>query len=377
MKIAQVVCVYPPYKGGMGNSAYEISRRLVGCGHEVDVHTISRGEDAGVSIEDGVRVIRRKPFLGLGNAAALPFNISTLDKYDIIHLHYPFFGTAEIIWALKKVKPELKLVLHFHMEAKFDNPLLKVAALPDLMIRKSLFKMADGIICSSIDYISSSFLKNDVIDLEKSGRLTELPFGVDIERFYPDNKVKDDRHVKILFVGGLDKAHYFKGIDVLIRALATLTDLPWSLRIIGNGELQEEYQKLTREFGIADRVAFLNNVSYHEIPALYRQSDLFVLPSINRGEAFGLVLLEAMASGLAVIASRLPGVRTVFNEGIEGAMAQPGSADDLAEKIKEMMADSRNIKMMGERGRRLAIDKYDWSVVIGRLENIYKKILRK
>ena len=97
------------------------------------------------------------------------------------------------------------------------------------------------------------------------------------------------------------------------------------------------------------------------------------MPSINSNEAFGLVLLEAMACGTPVIASNLPGVRSVFEAGVQGLLAEPGNVDDLKNKIAEILADNDKREMMGLASRELVEGKYSWERVGERLDEIYNK----
>jgi glycosyltransferase involved in cell wall biosynthesis len=135
------------------------------------------------------------------------------------------------------------------------------------------------------------------------------------------------------------------------------------LNVVGSGDLREEYEERSRGLGIAERVDFLGNISDEDLPKKYQEADCLVLPSLNKSEAFGIVLVEALASGLPVIASDLPGVREVFENGRQGLFSAPGDSDSLAEKIKYL---SENIfireKMMLE-ARKLAEEKYNQKVI--------------
>src|SRR5205814_1893675 len=152
-------------------------------------------------------------------------------------------------------------------------------------------------------------------------RLVELPNGVDVERFRPGLASGELRaryglarmEQVVLFVGGLDRAHYFKGLPVLLRALARLPK-DVALLVVGDGDRREAYARLARAAGLGRRVRFAGSVADAELPRHYALADLVVLPSTTRGEAFGLVLLEAMACSRAVVASRLPGVQAVVDD---------------------------------------------------------------
>ena len=175
-------------------------------------------------------------------------------------------------------------------------------------------------------------------------------------------------------MGGLDKAHYFKGVDVLIKALPMLHVTCYILHVVGDGDLRSEYERLATRLGIADKVNFISKVPNNDLPKYYQQCDVFVLPSINQGEAFGMVLLEAMACGKPVIASRLPGVRSVFKNGKQGLLVEPGNAADLAEKIEIILGDNDLAKKMGGEGRMLIEEKYIWNKAGERLDEVYQVV---
>jgi glycosyltransferase involved in cell wall biosynthesis len=375
MKIAQVVCIYPPDRGGIGTSALETARVLTSAGHKVDTFTIDYGSAAG--IENAVRL---KALPRIGNGGFLPQIFWRTKGYELVYLHYPFFGAAEAIWFLKRFfwKDKVKLAIHFHMEPEFSSPLLRILSLPSRLIEPDLFKEADLIICASRDYAEASLPAK--IWSRNESKIKEIPFGVDTKRFQPVFKEDDllpylataeprGTIFKILFVGGLDKAHYFKGIDVLLDSLGLLDKASndWQLEIVGGGKLQSYYEERARQLGVAEKVVFAGSVSDGDLPGKFQAADCLVLPSINRGEAFGIVLLEAMAAGLPVIASSLPGVRKVFTDGREGLLAKPGDAADLKEKIKFLLENPARRAEMGRAARKLAEEKYSSEKVSAQL----------
>ncbi|MDD5527395.1 MAG: glycosyltransferase family 4 protein [Patescibacteria group bacterium] len=368
MKIAQIVCVYPPYRGGIGTSALETARVLSSAGNEVKTFTLTDGQNTSESEE----VVRLKAVLKSGNGGLLPQLFRRLNGFDLVYLHYPFFGAAEIIWLLKKFawKNKTKLIIHFHMEPEFSSPLLKILSLPSRLIAPSLFQEADLIICASRDYAEANMPAK--IWHDNQDKIREIPFSVDTERFKPAEAAQSRENFKILFVGGLDKAHYFKGVDVLLDSLSLLAknNQAWQAEIVGGGDLRPQYENQARELGIADKIIFSGKASDKELPKKYQQADCLVLPSVNRGEAFGIVLLEAMASGIPVIATDLPGVRKVFTDGAEGLLAKPGDARDLQNKIKFLMENPAKRQAMGEAARELAEEKYSRNKISDKLIGI-------
>jgi glycosyltransferase involved in cell wall biosynthesis len=374
MKIAQVVCAFPPYSGGIGNSAFEIEK-ILAAEHEVKTFT----------------PYNTKPLLKYGHGAFLPQLFWKLKKFDYIYLHYPFFGGAEVIWLLKLFCRKPKLIIHFHMDVKNSGPITGLLSIPDKLIRFSLLKQAETIVCASIDYVSQSQIKKYY--RHYPDKFQEIPFGVNLNKFQPklmeksaDSKIIakakkivhyiNDRFIKknrldLLFVGGLDTAHYFKGVDILLKSLSGITSRPWRLLIAGEGDRRPYYESLAVKLNLEKKVEFRGKLTDEELVRSYQNSDLLILPSINNNEAFGLVLIEAMACGVPVIASNLPGVRNVFNNHQQGLLVEPGNADDLKKKLEFIFNNEEMRRLMSLSARKLAEDKYDIEIMKKKLTKLF------
>lgn len=376
MKIAQIVCAYPPYAGGIGNSAHQLAEILTRQ-HNIDTFT-----------PDNTR-----PLLRRGHGAILPQLLFRLKKYDTIYLHYPFFGTAEIVWLYRLFNRRQKLIIHYHMDVQLNSWFTKILSWPSLLIRSSLLKKADIIVSSSLDYIKNSQISH--LYHRYPEKFKEIPFSVDIYKYQPKDinrpsanniiaKAKDlvkkvnalfikkDR-LDLIFVGALDSAHYFKGVDILIKALSIIDHKSWRLVIVGEGDKRKEYEELAISFNFQGRIEFKGKLNEEDLIRALQDSDLLILPSINKSEAFGLVLIEALACGLPVIASDLPGVRSVFNNNQEGLLVRPGEIADLAEKINFFAQNEKKRQEMAKAARRLAEKKYDRAKMITAYENLFNK----
>ena len=355
MKIAQLVCSYPPYRGGMGRVAEKFHQILLSAGRDSSVICPAyRQEEQPLE-----GVLRLRPWLSAGNGAFLPQLAWSLGAYDIVHLHYPFFGGAEPLWLAKKLlKQKFTLAVHFHMQPELKPFFLKPLAWPSALIEASLWQEAKAITCASLDY-AASLPGKKALFRRQAEKCRELPFSVDTGRFLPKTGGQAGPGLKLLFVGGMDKAHYFKGVPVLLDALSRLKDRNWSLELAGGGDRQSAYIKLAKNLEIGHKTRFLGGISDEKLIKSYQDNAVLVLPSVNQNEAFGLVLLEAMSAGLALIASRLPGVRTVFRDGQEGFFFRPNDAADLAAKITAFLDDPGLAAKMSRRSRQSALDKYD------------------
>ncbi len=385
MKIAQLVCSFPPYPGGMGQSAWRIGE-ILSQEHSVTTFTLSNQKIKNYEISNNQKIVYLRPLIRSGHGG-LPFSLLfSLNKFDIIYLHYPFFGVSEILKLFLIFKPKKKVVIHYHMDTPKLSFFKKILALPDNISKNILFKKSDKIFISSLDYARSSNLSKYL--LEKKNKIKEIPFGIDLEIFKPKIShehptpllqkatefvrhvtrriIKKDGH-QLLFVGGLDKAHYFKGLNKLFQALAFIKEKNWTLDIIGNGNLKKYYQNIANELNIEKKVKFRGRVSQENLIRHYQSSDILILPSINSHEAFGLVLIEALACGLPVIASDLPGVRGVFDDKKEGLLVKTANILDLKEKINYLLKNEEIRQEMSIKARQLTLKKYDQNIIADKI----------
>lgn len=337
MRVAVVVSTYPPYRGGMGNAAAAHAAALRAAGHEVTV--FAPGQD-------------RRPLFRLGNSAVAPQLLWQLRGFDAVELHYPYFGGAEWAWLWKRTfGRRARLAVMYHMDAVGKGLSGLVFRLYRALFLKRVLASADAILASSRDYLAASEAGFAVAD----PRVREAPFGVDVGRFRP---AEERARGAVLFVGGLDRAHYFKGLDVLLDAFSRLAPShpEATLLIAGDGDLRADYE--ARAASLGGRVRFLGRVPEAELPALYRSAAIHVLPSVDRSEAFGLVTLEAAASGLPSVVSDLPGVRTVVEEGVTGLRVPPRDAAALVEALGSLLADPDRADAMGQAARERAVNRY-------------------
>ena len=402
MRIAQVTPVYPPYRGGIGAVAFEYAHRLVERGHEVEVLTPQYSRSSRTPLESPfgkggepkVRYIR--PWFKFGNAALIPQIRGRLDQFDLVHLHYPFFGGADFV-SLWKAMSNVPLVTTYHHDVKGKGLKSLIFKTYGTMTRSRALHASDAILVSSLDYTENSQAK--WFYRHHQDRFVDMPFGVDTERFRPgsSDQIRSRLNIPqnalvIIFVGGLDPAHYFKGVPVLLRALRDiendrlkpvgpsggndrLQSLNWHLIVVGQGSLKDSFEATAGTYGIGDRVHFVGGVSEKEKPEYYRAADIHVLPAIDRSEAFGIVTTEAAASGIPSLVSNLPGVRSVIEDGRTGLVIQPNNVQSLQSKLEELLNDSTRREKMGTAARVRAEQEYSWPVLMDRLEHVYEACL--
>lgn len=394
MRIAHIVSTYPPYYGGMGNAVFALTEELARRGHDVEVLTPGYYEDAEICsrelpatsdhapalTRDIARVKRLAPSLSYGNAARLPTIARELDTADIVHLHYPFFGTANLVRRWKLRHPDRPLIITYHMDTRAPGWKGLVFSAYARWWLPKILTAADRVIATSFDYARVSQARE--VFAAHPERWVEIPLGVDTNRFLPR---PTPAHLMsryglsadvptVLFVGGMDSAHYFKGVEQLLLALTVVKKTrPIQAVLVGGGNLRETYIQKARGMGLSRDAHFVGRVSDAELPAYYNLADLMVLPSTTAGEAFGMVLLEAMASGVPVIASDLPGVRTIAKQG--GVIVPPRDPRALADAIIEYhLHEYANRQEFRDEVRQIAVSTYAWPVVVEQIEAVYESL---
>jgi phosphatidylinositol alpha-1,6-mannosyltransferase len=208
-----------------------------------------------------------------------------------------------------------------------------------------------------------------------------IPYGVDTTAFSPDparrhlwrERLGIDADAPLLL--GVGRMATKKGFHVLVEALPELFARHPKAHLVlaGGGDRLEEFRAATRSW--ADRVHFPGSVLRDTLPDLYRAADAFVLPAVHdrQGNVDGLpnVILEAMASGLAVVASGISGIPLAVEPGASGLLVEEGSAPALAAALDALLADGARRRAMGERGRAKAVAELTWDAVAAAYRRAY------
>ena len=220
------------------------------------------------------------------------------------------------------------------------------------VVQRALYRRADCVIVSSPALAAESAL------VRHARRVAVIPFGVTLERYEHVDEASRSRANRVvaavpgprmLFVGRLV---YYKGLEVLLDAMARCEG---SLVIVGEGPLEGALRALVTEKRLGERVLFAGRVSDADLPAFYQACDVFVLPSIARTEAFGVVQIEAMAAGRPVVSTNLPtGVPWVNQDGVSGLVVPPGDPAALGDALRRLLDDGALRQRLGEGARRRA-----------------------
>lgn len=380
-KIAIVVCALPPNGGGIGNNAFYQARHLARAGFGVEVFTPAYKKIE--RLTDQSFIIKYLPvFLPWGKAGFMFSLRQELENFSLVHLYLPFFGSDLLVGWFKKFHPQTKLVLHYQMDPVGQGFFKLIFKIYLKLFLPFLIKAADKIGVLSFDHAQSSYLKKYL--KKQPAKFAALPNGIDLNIFKPGPVRADlkeqlgfkDSDQVIIFVGGLDRQHYFKGVEILLSAFAQIyqSNPGAKLLIVGEGSLKKLYQAFAKKIGVAESVKFTGWVANENLPDYYRLAQVFVLPSTAATESFGIVAAEAQACGLPAVVSDWPGVRTTIINNQTGFLTSPGNSLALAQKISGLLNNSDLRQKFGAAAQVWAKE-FGWERIIKEIIKIYDELV--
>ena len=368
MKVVHAAKFYPPVRGGMETVVGDLCR---GTAHDWDVRVVAAGVDGTTRREriDDVDVVRAG---AIGRAHSVPLCPSYpwhlwREPADCLVLHEPnpVAGTSVF---LRTPAPHLVIWHHSDLVRPWW------ARHTYGRIQRALYHRADCVIVSSPNLAAESAL------VASARRVAVIPFGVPIDRYRTLDAPRRARAEamaastpgpRVLFVGRLV---YYKGVDVLLRAM---TRSPGTLVLVGEGPLEGELRALADGLGLRERVVFAGRVPDEDLPAYYRTADVFVLPSVARTEAFGVVQVEAMAAGLPVVSTNLPtGVPWVNQDGVSGLVVPPSDPRALGDAIASLLNDEGLRRRLGQNAAARAEAKFSRDRMVASFRNVVEAAVR-
>jgi len=360
-RVLQVTPSYPPVVGGIEDHVANLVERLPEFGYEPLVLTPDRegvGDDEGVHREP-VRLRIQKSAVAPGVLRRL-FTL----EYDLIHVHAPFHFGLEFAALASKLRG-IPMVVTVHM---YDARETFLYSLYEDQVYDRCLDAADRIVPTTRDYVEGY----EVFE-RNAERVRAVPLGVDTNRYRPIESARErlgwdsDERI-LLFVGAMERHHFYKNVEGLIDAVAE-TEKVDRLVLVGSGDLVPKLKQKVNRDGIDDKINFSGYVPEDNLPTYYSASDVFVLPSkADRGEAFGIVLLEAMACGTPVVTTDIPGVRTVVGEG--GVVVPPDDTEALIDGVTEALNETFMPRNRAE-GR------YSIETVLKQVESVYDNVLNE
>ncbi|MEM7582506.1 MAG: glycosyltransferase [Acidobacteriota bacterium] len=366
MHVVHVYKDYPPVMGGIENHVRMLAEGQARRGLRVTVLVTARDYRPSVERENGVAIIR---VARLGEIASTPLSWQLIRRLrgleaDVIHLQFPY-PMGEVA-ALLSRKPR-GLVISYQSDIVRQRWLGRLYR--PLMHR--VLARADRILTSSEAYLWSSKVVS-----RYAAKTKVVPLGVDLERFAKPSlaSVKALRYrwpgPLMLFVGRL---RYYKGLEYLLEAMARLDA---TLLIVGRGPMEAQWKRLAAKSEAAQRIRFVGDVSDRELPNYYAAADVFVLPSSQRSEAFGLVQAEAMASGTPVVTTDLgTGTSFVNRHGETGWVVPAADPISLAKAIERLLKDDNLRHDMGAKAQARARAIFDAEKMVDRVIEVYGEVL--
>ncbi|MGE5249160.1 MAG: glycosyltransferase family 4 protein [Bacteroidota bacterium] len=374
MRILVINSEYPPIGGGAGNASAHIARCLASFGHEVLVLT---AQFAGLPREDtdgGARVVRvpamRRRQDRSGALEQLAFIVSASLQAPGIERNFrpqgtlAFFGmpsgaTAWLLKALYGVPYVVSLrggdvpgfrPYDFKIYHRMIGPVLRL-----------IWHGARAVVANSngLRELAGAFDRDIEIPI--------IPNGVEMAEF--EAGARDWSGARLLSAG---RVVHQKGLDLGLRALAQLKDIEWEWRIAGDGPQMEPLKRLAEGLGLGDRVTFLGWQSREELVKWYHASTLFLFPS--RHEGMPNAVLEAMASGLPVVATRIAGNEELVLDGITGRLVNAEDADSLRDGLRSLLVDAVKREQMGNAARLRVQETYSWESSARQYERLLEKI---
>jgi phosphatidylinositol alpha-mannosyltransferase len=368
LRIALVTQSYYPVLGGVSEHVHSLAEALMRRGHDVTI--IAPRWRAGVRIDGGrggredsgrptpagrmsrARVVHlgrglTVPFHGAHSQVAVGWRLGAgmqraLDfgRFDVVHVHSPLVPTLPLL-ALRRRTARIVGTFHTAGDARPYR-----AAIP--LLRRFTRTLGAGI---AVSEPAHAFARRFY-----DGPLSIIPNGVDLERFHPNGGSPREGPMRLLCVGRLEPRAPGRAMLVLV----------------GGGPLDRSLRARAARVG-PGRVRFEGAVAPGSLPSVYRDCDLFIAPAV-RNESFGIVLLEAMASGLPVVASDIPGYRAVV--GGAGALFAPGDAAALASAVERLLDDRSERLRLSAAGLERA-GEHRWSDIAARVEELYANALMR
>ncbi len=363
MNIALVTEYYAPTLGGIQEHVFHLRRELVRLGHRATIVTAEVNDPAlplsPPERESGVvRLSKSRPLIMNGSVARVSVGghvarslreLDAREHFDVLHLHAPLSPTLPLVALLALDTPAIGT---FHTYFT-QSALLR-------FLRRPLQRVMDRLRAR----IAVSQLAADAIHRYFRAEFSVIPNGVDCAKFAaaPPLEVFADGRPSILFVGRLEPRC---GLEPLLEAMKLLpSPLDARLIVVGDGPLRARY-----EAAAGPSVEFAGP-QLAALPSYYASASVVCVPfSIA---SFGITLLEAMAAGKPIVASDIPGFRSVMQDGVQGRLVDSRSPRALSSALSQILRDSDRRQRYGAAGR-LTVRQYDWSLITQRIVQVYER----
>ncbi|HEX7121121.1 MAG TPA: glycosyltransferase family 4 protein [Gemmatimonadaceae bacterium] len=367
MRIVQVSPYSWDVPGGVQAHVRQLAEQLRSHGHEV--HILAPGKPP-VLRPDARIVGRAVPVRGNGSVARICFspqsareveNVLREIRPDVIHVHEPLVPSTAMFAVLHATAA---VVATFHSNVPFETTHSLVYRMGVPFVRPVWNRIDCRIAVSEA-------ARDSVCARMGEAEFEIIPNGIDVTRFSSAKPLAWGPGRRLLFVGRLEPR---KGFPVALRAFERVASGYPDLRlvVVGDGADRKAVTELPE--WLQARVDMLGRVPDERLPGCFASADVFVSPALG-GESFGIVLAEAMAAGLPVVASDIPGYRDVARHGREALLVPPDDDAALAAAIRRLLDEPALCESLGRRGRRRARD-FSWDHVASALEQHYTRVAR-
>lgn len=378
MKIVLGADQYPEYINGAANFTVRLAKGLAHRGHDVDLLWPSVDGRASTRMDDGVR-IRRLTSIALPGAPRM-------------HVCSPWAVRREIAAVLATTRPD---VVHVQSHLVLGRTLVRAARAVGLPIMATNHFMPENLIhhvpvlrrfpasAAKLAWrdLQAVFAATDLLTaptqraVDLLAEATTLPpalpisCGIDLD-WYPARAALQPEHpTTLLFVGRLEQE---KHVDELLRAFARLPrERQTTLEIVGMGSLRPLLESLCRDLGMRDRVVFHGAVSEEDLVAAYARADIFVMP--GTAELQSLATLEAMASGLPVIAADAMALPHLVTDDVNGFLVPPGDVDTMAQRMSRLVTDPALARRLGRASVR-RVQEHSLAATVTAIERCYQSL---
>ena len=367
MKIALISPYDPSHPGGVFEHIAHLRAEFQRRGHDVTIMA-PRGRKGGLEVGEGFYGIGRTvPIPANGSMVRVTFDVTLYnavktilrrEQFDVVHLHEPLIPVLPYLVLLNSRSVNVATFHAFRSSSPWYT-----AFKPYMSFMMSRLDARIAVSEPARDFVSQYF----------QGPYTIVPNGIDVGRFrdvepFPWAR---DATPRILFVGRFNEPR--KGFKYLLRAMPFVhQQFPEARLLVVGGGKRDQYDGMIERYGIRN-VDFVGQASPSDLPRYYASCELFCAPSTS-GESFGIVLLEAMASGRAVVAGDIPGYRSVMTNGEEGLLVPPKNPYALALAVVRLLADATMRERLATSGLTTAL-RYDWPEIAQRVLTVYGRAM--
>lgn len=371
MNVLQISKFYPPDHGGIEAVARDLSAGFVRAGVAVEVLCAHKRRPTVEQVDAlGVHIVRAGSWgqwLSTSMAPGLAWHLrERRDDADIVHVHMPDPLAALAVWF---ARPRGRLVLHWHSDVVRQQVARRIYA----PLERWLLERADAVIATSPPYAQSSPQLRSV-----AAKVTVIPIGAPPPMPPTPRRFARirQRHAGRRIVFALGRMTYYKGWEVLIEAARQLP--PDVVVVVGGGGPElPAYRALAQRAGMADRVRFVGPLSADSVEAYFTLAELFCMASTVRAEAYGVAVLEAMARGLAVVATDIPGsgLGWLHQDGVTGLRVPTGDPSALARAITELLGAPALRERFGRAGRARWAEHFTAETMADQTLALYRRLL--